>query len=391
MIKTYTYKLYNNEKYLSKYDEQISVCRYVYNLGKECREESFKKGVSINYNDLSKQLTEAKKEFNWLKKVHSQTLQASLERLELAYKKFFKEFKEGKISKLKQDYINKCLKNNTDINYHKLYNIGKPKWAKKDKYQTLVFKQNVKITEKGFKLPGFGEVKVFNKKYEFNGQIKQAKLTKKVDGLYLSIVVETENIIRENQSDSIVSLDMGVSRFLTSSDGEIIDNPKHLFNYQKKLRVEQRKLSRKDKKSKNFKRQAKVVAKLHKKVYDTRLDFLHKVSTKFANDYSKIIVEDLNITKMVKNTNLAKHILDCSWGKFFELLETKTEVIKINPAYSSQECSKCGHTCKENRPTQSIFSCVKCKHTANADDDACLVLLKRYMEGASSFKVNVGQ
>jgi putative transposase len=363
----------------------------VYNLGKECREESFKKGVSINYNDLSKQLTEAKKEFNWLKKVHSQTLQASLERLELAYKKFFKEFKEGKISKLKQDYINKCLKNNTDINYHKLYNIGKPKWAKKDKYQTLVFKQNVKITEKGFKLPGFGEVKVFNKKYEFNGQIKQAKLTKKVDGLYLSIVVETENIIRENQSDSIVSLDMGVSRFLTSSDGEIIDNPKHLFNYQKKLRVEQRKLSRKDKKSKNFKRQAKVVAKLHKKVYDTRLDFLHKVSTKFANDYSKIIVEDLNITKMVKNTNLAKHILDCSWGKFFELLETKTEVIKINPAYSSQECSKCGHTCKENRPTQSIFSCVKCKHTANADDDACLVLLKRYMEGASSFKVNVGQ
>lgn len=232
-------------------------------------------------------------------------------------------------------------------------------------------------------------MKVFNKKYKFNGQIRQAKLTKKVDGLYLSIIVETDNIIRENQSDNIVSLDMGISRFITSSDGEVIDNPKHLFKYQKKLRIEQRRLSRKNKKSKNFKRQVKVVAKLHKKVYDTRLDFLHKISTKFANEYSKIVIEDLNIPKMVKNTNIAKHILDCSWGKFFELLGTKTEVVKINPAYSSQECSKCGHICKENRPTQSIFSCVKCKHTANADDDACLVLLKRYMEGASSFKANV--
>ena len=391
MIKTYTYKLYNSEKYLSKYDEQINVCRYVYNIAKECREEAFKKGVSLNYFELAKQLTEAKKDFEWLKKVNSQTLQAVLERLEGSYKKFFKDFKEGKISKLKQDYTNKCLKNKVEINYYKLYNIGKPKWAKKDKFQTLVFKQNIKKTEKGFKLPGFGEVKVFNKKYEFNGKIKQAKLTKKADGLYLSIIVEEDSVIKENQFDSVISIDMGVSRFLTTSNGEVTDNPKHLFNYLKKLRVEQRKLSRKDKKSKNFKRQANVVARLHKKVYDTRLDFLHKTSTKLASENSLIVREDLNISKMIKGSKLAKHILDCSWGKFFELLETKVEVIKVNPAYSSQECSKCGHTCKENRPTQSIFKCIKCNHTANADDDACIILLNRYLEGASSFEANVGQ
>ena len=131
MIKTYTYKLYNSEKYLSKYDEQINVCRYVYNIAKECREEAFKKGVSLNYFELAKQLTEAKKDFEWLKKVNSQTLQEVLERLEGSYKKFFKDFKEGKISKLKQDYTNKCLKNKVEINYYKLYNIGKPKWRKK--------------------------------------------------------------------------------------------------------------------------------------------------------------------------------------------------------------------------------------------------------------------
>lgn len=391
MIKTYTYKLYNNEKYLSKYDEQIAICRFVYNVAKECKDESFKKGVSVSSYDLSKQLTDAKKEFTWLKRVNSQTLQESLERLDNAYKRFFKEFKEGKISKLKQEYVNRCLKNKKSINYHKLYNLGKPKWAKKDKFQTLVFKQNVKCTEKGFKLPGFGEVKVFNKKYGFNGKIRQAKLTKKADGLYLNVIVEVENVVRENQSNSVVSLDMGISRFLTSSDGEIVNNPRNLFKSLEKLRVEQRRLSRKNKKSKNFRRQANIVARVHKKVYDTRLDFLHKVSTKFANDYSKVVIEDLNILKMVNGSPLAKHILDCGWGKFFKLLETKIEVIKINPAYSSQECSKCGHTCKENRPTQSIFSCVKCKHTANADDDACVVLLNRYLEGASSLGGNVGQ
>jgi len=70
-------------------------------------------------------------------------------------------------------------------------------------------------------------------------------------------------------------------------------------------------------------------------------------------------------------------------------METKTNVIRINPAYSSQECSNCGHTAKENRLTQSLFECVSCGHTANADLDACAVLMKRYLEGASSIDVNI--
>ena len=136
MIKTYTYKIKPNKAVEHKFEEQVSVCRYVYNLGIEVREESFKKGVKINYFDLSKQLTEAKKEFAWLKQVHSQTLQAVLERLELGYKKFFTDLKKG-------------------------VKTSKPKWAKKDKWRSLPFK-SVKTTFNGFKLPSFGAVKVFN-------------------------------------------------------------------------------------------------------------------------------------------------------------------------------------------------------------------------------------
>lgn len=112
MIKTYTYKIKPNKSVQRKFEEQAGVCRYVYNLGREVREESFKKGVNINYFALSKQLTEAKKDFDWLKQVNSQTLQAVLERLELGYKKFFTDLKKG---------------NKT----------SKPKWAKKELHLSM--------------------------------------------------------------------------------------------------------------------------------------------------------------------------------------------------------------------------------------------------------------
>jgi len=345
MIKTYTYKLKPNKAVERKFEEQVSVCRYVYNLGKEVREESFKKGVKINYFDLSKQLTEAKKEFDWLKKVHSQTLQAVLERLELGYKKFFTDLKKG---------------NKT----------SKPKWAKKDKWRSLPFK-SIKTTFNGFKLSSFGNVKVFNFKAP-KGEIRTASIIKEVDGLYLKVVVKEQDVeqIRENQS--VCAIDMGVSFFLTTSDGEFVENPKHLFSYLKQLRIENRKLSRMKKGGKNFKKQVKVLQLIHQKISRVRKDFLHKQSRSLANNYSTVIREDLNISKMVKGSKLAKHILDCSWGLFFELLEYKINVVKVNPAYTSQKCSKCGHTCKENRKTQSLFECVKCGYTENADFQATL-------------------
>src|SRR5690606_28629322 len=105
-------------------------------------------------------------------------------------------------------------------------------------------------------------------------------------------------------------------------------------------------------------------------------------------NYSTVIREDLNIYSMSKNTKFSKHISDCSWGTFFELLEYKTNVIKVNPAYTSQKCSKCGHTCKENRKTQSLFECIKCGFTENADLNGSLNILEL---GQQLMEVNVGQ
>jgi putative transposase len=360
MIKTYTYKIKPNKALERKFEEQVSIVRYVYNTAKECREESFKKGVNINYFDLSKQLTDAKKEFDWLKKVHSQTLQATLERLEAGYKKFFSDLKRG-------------------------VKTSKPKWAKKDKWKSLPFK-SVKTTFNGFKLPSFGSVKVFNFKVP-KGELRTANIIKEADGLYLKIVVREEGIVQERENQSVCAIDMGVKFFYVTSDGEFVDNPKHLFQYLKELRVENRKLSRMKKGGKNFKKQVNVLQRLYQKVSRVRKDFLHKRSRYLADNYSTVIREDLEISKMAKG-NLAKHILDCSWGLFFELLEYKTTVLKVNPAYSSQACSKCNHTTKENRKTQSLFECVKCGHTDNADFQATQNLLQW---GQTLMEANVGQ
>lgn len=387
MIKTQTYKLYNNPKYLKKYEKWMGVSRYVYNTALEVWKESYKKGVSVNYQVLSRQLTEAKKEHSFIREVNAQSLQAVLERLQKAYDKYFSELKKGNITKGKVQYIEKKLKNGGKINYNKLQDFGKPKWAKKGEFQTIVFKQNnsgsMKETQKGFKLPSFGEVKVFNKNYKINGKIKQAKLTLKADGLYLNVIIETEPKVRENQSDEPIGIDMGIKYFLSTSDGQQIDNPRFLNKALPKLKEAQRKLSNmrvegRRKQSNNYYKQQKAVSRLHKKVADCRLDFLHKVSTELANNYKMIIREDLKVSEMIKDTNYSQHISDVAWSLFFELLESKTQVETVNPAYTSQTCSKCGHTHKNNRPTQSIFECISCGHEENADLNAAKNILNKF-------------
>ena len=371
MIKTYTYKIKPNKALEQKFEEQLGICRYVYNLAIEVREESFKKGIRISHYDLSKQLTEAKKEFEWLRAVNAQTLQAVLDRLELGYKKFFLDVKEG---------------NKT----------SPPKWAKKGKFKSLTLKQTnthritpsiIKI-KNGFKLPSFGSIKVFNPNRKIKGEIRIVNILKEADGLYLKVVVKEQDVEQTRENQSICAIDMGIKHFLVTSDGEYVENPKHLFQYLKELRVENRKLSRMKKGGSNWKKQVKVLQKLYLKISRVRKDFLHKQSRYLANNYSTVVREDLDIAKMVKGSKLAKHILDCSWGTFFQFLEYKTDVVKVNPAYTSQECSNCGHTCKENRKTQSLFECVKCNFTMNADEQACINILQR---GQSLMEANVEQ
>lgn len=366
---TYTFKIKANKPLIQKIENHLNITRLVYNLAKETKECAYFKGVKLSKFDLINQLPELKQGFVWLKEVHSQTLQGVLERLDESYQNYFRKLKDGSISKEKVQYITKKLANGGEISESKLKDFGKPKWASKKRWRSVSFKKAaVKYNNNNtIEISKIGKIKFF-KSREIYGEIKIVRIIKEVDGYYIQIV--TDNEILKSDSQAEVGIDLGLRYFLVTSDGEYIDNPKHLEKYLKQLRVEQRSLARKQKYSNNWYKQTKRIQKLYLKIRRVRKDFLHKTSTALSKNYGIIFCEDLNIAGMVQDRKYSRSISDVAWGGFLELLEQKTNLIRVEPKYTSQRCSNCGHVDKKSRKTQSEFVCTKCGVIENADKNA---------------------
>lgn len=345
IYKTYKYKLKLTKTQQEKVNSWIGACRVVYNLALETKIEAYKKGVSLSRNDLQKQLVPLKKEIEWIQSVPAQSLQNVIERLDKAYKSFFK-------------------------------GAGFPKWAKKGEYNSLTFPQDIKM--KGidiFIIPKLGNVKVFKDRVP-TGNLKIATIKKECDGYYLYTVFESET---ENKyptdKNQVIGIDMGITFFCIDSNGQFIENQRITKKYEKQLRIANRSLSRKKKFSNGWYKQKAIVSKLHRKIARVRRDFLHKISLEYVKNNSLIVVEDLKVKNMIKNKNLSKHITDTSWSMFFDMLSYKCknyekDFVKVKPHYTSQTCNSCGNVDKANRLSQSQFKCTVCFHEANADENA---------------------
>jgi len=175
---------------------------------------------------------------------------------------------------------------------------------------------------------------------------------------------------------------MGLKDFIVTSRNLAIKNPKHFKKLKRRLKLWQRKLSRKEKGSNNFKKRAKRVAKLHEKITNAKNDFLHKLSRRLIDENQVIIVENLNIKGLIKNKRLSKHIHQASWYKFINILEYKArfygrKLIRVDTFYpSSKLCSVCGYKNKELKLSNRVWVCPVCKTTHNRDYNAALNLLK---------------
>lgn len=347
--KTYQYKLKLTRLQAERVDSWINTCRCVYNLAKETKEYTYhSRGVNLSAYDLQKQITELRKEFDWISDVPSSCLGDVTERLDKSFKSFFK-------------------------------GAGFPKWARKDKYASITFK-SLKFDNGIFRLPKIGDVFYYKDRHP-EGKIRRATLTKKPGGYYLSVLVHQE-VYNAVQKSEPIGLDMGISFFTSLSNGNQIENPRHLKKYLRKLRIEQRSLARKKKGSKSRDKQKERLAKVYLKVSNTRKDFLHKQSKILVDNFGLIAVEDLNVSSMVKNHNLAQHIFDAGWSTFFNMLEYKSgwygsDFVKVNPRFTSQTCNECGSVNKKSRVSQSEFVCVECGIESNADKNAALNILSR--------------
>ncbi|MEZ0360943.1 MAG: RNA-guided endonuclease TnpB family protein, partial [Hydrogenobacter sp.] len=195
---------------------------------------------------------------------------------------------------------------------------------------------------------------------------------------YLTVRVCKE-IQKLEAVDRICAIDVGVKHFATIcySDGSVekVENPKYLVKTEKRVAKEQRKLSRKQKGSKNYEKQRLKVAKLHEKVKNQREDFLHKLSRRIVSENQAIILEDLNVKGLLSG-NISKHIQDSSWRKFFEYLSYKAlwhgrELIFADRFYpSSKTCHVCGYKNQELKLSDREWVCPVCGTRHDRDINA---------------------
>lgn len=356
MTKSYKYRLKLTENQKVFFNKSFGCSRYVYNWGLDRKISAYKLNkTSLSCFELCKELTLLKKDTDksWLSEVCNENLQQSLRNMESAYNNFFKSKK------------------------------GFPKFKSKHVKQSCRFINSIKFdfSSKRIKIPKIGWVKFYCDR-EFEGKIGALTISKIPSGEYFaSITVQNEltppkkyNINSQNS----VGIDLGIKTFATYSTGNKVENPKYLEFSLRRLKILQRRLSKKQKGSKNRNKQKLRIAKLHYKISCQRTDFLHKLSSKIVSENQTIIIEDLNINGMMKNHSLAKYIQSVSWYEFTRQLEYKSEwmgvnLIKINRFYpSSKTCSNCGIVKENLTLSDRIYSCNTCGFSLDRDHNAAI-------------------
>ena len=363
MLKSYKYKLKPNEEQIVLLNKHFGSIRFVYNYFLNERKKEYETNKNtINYYDNAKSLTELKKqkEYSWLNEINSQSLQDSLKHLETSYKNFFK-FKKGF-----------------------------PKFKSKRNRNSFTVPQSVKLINCKLVIPKFKDPINLILSRSFNGIIKQCTISKTSTNKYfVSILVETEHIKYEKTGKSI-GIDLGIKDFVITSDGYKYKNNRYTRTYEKKLKEHQQHLSRKTKGSNRYLKQKLKVATIYKKITNSRLNNLHKVSTQLIKKYDLIVMEDLNIKGMIKNHKLSKQISDVSWSKFIELLTYKAqwndkEIVKIDRFFpSSKTCNCCGHINQNLKLDMREWNCPSCNTKLDRDLNASINILKEGYKQISS-------
>ena len=400
--KAYKFRLEPNVEQEIILNNLVGSARFVWNQMLAISFEMFANNELINATNLVNKIMDIKNnpDFAFLKtSSNSVSLQQKIRDLASAWSRFFDpkvhaRLKENKKKPRKPKFFK--LSDGTEIQLRPLMPRFKRKSDERDSIRLVQFDKYCRIEGNRVRLPnGIGLVK-FRKSQEIIDTIKNITISKKSGHWYVSFGCERE--LTENPrhpTTSAIGLDMGITKLITTSNGEIIQ-PKNSFKAnQIKLAKLQRQLSKKVLFSQNWKKKKNKIQKLHHHIANIRHDYLHKITTTISKNHAMIACEDLKVANMSKSASgtmekkginvkaksgLNKSILDQGWGMMVNMLEYKQQwrgglLIKVNPRYTSQTCFKCKHIAKENRRTQSKFECVKCGHKANADVNAARNIL----------------
>src|SRR5262249_2428946 len=216
-------------------------------------------------------------------------------------------------------------------------------------------------------------------------QIKRVRIVKRADGYYVQFAVQAERKVEHVSTGSVVGIDMGLKVFYTDSDGNTVENPRHYRKAEKKLKRLHRRVSNKQKKSKNRRKARQKLAKAYLRVQRQREDFARKQANALVTSHDLIAYEHLQIRNMVKNHTLAKSIYDAAWGQFLGWVKSYAlmhgiVVVAVPPQYTSQDCSGCGERVQKTLSTRTHV-CPKCRLVLDRDENAALNIRTTALDG----------
>ncbi|AOX04175.1 transposase [Moorena producens PAL-8-15-08-1] len=321
------------------------------------------------YYSQKKTLPNLKKTHPWYKGIHSQVLQDLVKRVKLAFDRFIKGDSNGKRS-------------------------GRPRFKKLHRYRTFTYPQMKEGCLEGnlINLPKIGKIKVvLHRPIPAGFKIKTASITKKCDGYYLVLSLEDKTVPEvkpDINPDSIIGIDVGLKDFLTTSQGETIEIPQYYRKSQKRLKVIQKRVSRRKKGGSNRFQAIKQLGKQHKKVADKRKDFHFKTANYLLSKYDVIAHEKLNVKGLVKS-RLAKSVLDAGWSSFLTILTSKAVrvawptalnagllAVPVSPKNTSQDCSNCGNKVPKKLHVR-WHDCHHCGCSLDRDHNAAINIKNR--------------
>jgi putative transposase len=359
MLKTYKFRIYPTKRQETLLNFTLEECRWLYNHLLEQRIGSWNRDKkTLSYFDQCKYSIELRYCRKGLLNIHSQVLQDVAMRLDLSFKSFFRRIKVGQKS-------------------------GYPRFKGKGRYDSITFPQSengCQIKNEKLYVSRIGHIKI--------------KLTREVDKILMATISKSPtdkwyvSLVQEIQPKPLpktglsVGIDVGIKTFAHLSDDLTIDNPRFLKETEVKLAKAQRKLSKAKKGSKDRAEKRKVISHIHEQIKNKRDNFAHQHSRQIIDTYDIICVEDIHINQMDKKTykQMRRNLRDVAWSGFFDKLsykaaEASRKFIKVNPAYTSQDCSSCGN--RQLMPlSQRTYKCPACGLLLDRDHNAALNILR---------------
>ena len=325
---------------------------------------------SVSYYEQQELLTKAREKYDDFRAVPQDFQNHALRRVQKAFTNFFRRVNNGEKEK------------------------GFPRYRKRIRSLTWSLRKNKKgvretpIIETDFrhnrlKVPKLGEVKIRIHR-PLVGDPKEVRIVKKASGWYAHISCDTGDTPKVKPTDAI-AVDMGTTHYLTTCEGEKIDNPRWYRQSEGLLRKHSKNLSRKKKGSHRWQKASQTLALHHEHTANKRKDFIGKLVYKLYHHYKNniLVAEDLGVSNMVRNEHLSKSISDASWAMFFEWCANIAErdglhFHQVNPRNTSQTCSCCGQKSPKRLSLATrTFACGYCGLTLDRDHNAALNILFR--------------